>query len=474
MNVLYAIGEANPFIAAGGLGKVAASFTRSIREKLINCRLVIPLYSDIPDSMRSKMKYIANISVPVGWRQQYCGIFEAHVNGTIYYFIDNEYYFKRSGIYGHYDDGERFAFFSRAVLEMLRFINYPPDILHCNDWQTALIPVYRKLLYGEMEEYKNIKTVFTIHNLLYQGQFGKDVFPDILGLNSWDLPVLEFNGCINLMKGAVETADAVTTVSRSYAREIMEPCYGNGLDKILRNNSSKITGITNGIDTQMYDPETDDSILKNYSCNDISGKAMNKTALQKLFNLPVEETIPVIGMVTRLVDQKGLDLVRAVIEEILCSRIQMVLLGTGDALNETFFLDIAGRYPGKMAIKIGYFPDIARKIYAGADMLLKPSKSEICGLSQMAALRYGTIPIVRETGGLKDTVIDYENGTGNGFAFKTYNPHAMLNAIRRAEELFYNKQEWEKLIKRALSCDFCWQNSAEKYLQLYKQLLNQE
>ncbi len=474
MNVLYAIGEANPFIANGGLGEVAASFTRSIREKLINCRIVIPLYSDIPESMRSKFKYITNFLVPVGWRQQYCGIFEAHLSGAIYYFIDNEYYFKRNGLYGHPDDGERFAFFSRAVLEMIKFINYPPNIIHSNDWQTALIPVYRKLLYGQMKEYKNIKTVFTIHNLLYQGQFGKEFFSDVIGLNSWDLPVLEYNGHLNLIKGAIETADAVTTVSRSYAKEIMEPCYGNGLDEILRNNSCKIYGITNGMDTGRYDPETDESILKNYSANDISGKAANKAALQKLFHLPVDDSVPVIGMVTRMIDQKGLDLFREVIEDILCNKTQIIMLGTGDALNETFFLDIAKRYPVKMAIKVGFHPDIARKIYAGADMFLKPSKSEICGLSQMAALRYGTIPIVHETGGLKDTVTDCADGNGNGFTFKNYNSEEMLNAINRGLELYCDRAEWNNLIKRAMSCNNCWQNSADKYIRLYKKLTGQE
>ncbi|WP_246240887.1 glycogen synthase GlgA [Anaerocolumna sedimenticola] len=474
MNILCAYGEANPFIATGGLGEVAASFTRSIREKITNCRIVLPLYSDIPEAMRSKMKFLTNFIVPLGWRQQYCGIFEVHVSGTTYYFVDNEYYFKRSGIYGHPDDGERFAFFSRAVLEMIKYIHYPTDIIHSNDWQTGLIPVFYKLLYSKIEEYKNIKTIFTIHNLLYQGQFGLEFFSDVLGLNPQDLSLLEYNGCINLVKAAIETADAVTTVSQTYAEEIKDPVFGYGLDEILRKHSDKITGITNGIDMELYDPETDESILKNYCSNDLSGKAMNKEALQKLFNLPVDSSTPIIGMVTRMVDIKGLDLVREVIQDILCQKVQVVLLGTGDPVNETFFQDIAKKFPAKMAIKIGYHPDIARKIYAGADLFLKPSKSELCGLSQMVALRYGTIPIVRETGGLKDTVIDCEEENGNGFTFRSYSSDDMLEAIERGLDLYSDKMAWESLIKRAMECNNCWQNSAEKYITLYKKLLNQK
>lgn len=471
MKVLYAIGEAYPFIMTGGLGDVGGSLPRSIRERFTGCRVVLPLYSDIPESIKSSAKFIKSFYVSLGWRKQYCGVFEVHKNKTIYYLIDNEYYFKRSGIYGHFDDAERFAFFSLAVLEMLKHIDYQPDIIHANDWHTALIPVYHKLKYQYEEEYQDMKTVFTIHNILYQGQFDPYILEDVLGLSETALPLMEFHGCINFMKAAIETADAVTTVSPTYAKELTDPYYAHGLENILKKNEYKLSGIINGIDTKVYNPETDECILENYSVGDTSGKAKNKEALQRLFNLPTDPSIPVIGMVTRLVDHKGLDLVNQVIDEILSRHIQLIMLGTGDALHETFYLNIAKKYPGKFAIKIGFIPDLAHKIYAGADMFLMPSKTEPCGLSQMVALRYGTIPIVRETGGLKDTVKDWGDEGGVGFTFKTYDGADMLSAINRAESLYDNKMEWEVLVKRALSCNYSWQNSANEYIKLYKNLL---
>lgn len=471
MKVLYAVSEAYPFIMTGGLGDVGGSLPRAIREKFIGCRVVLPLYSDIPKSYVDNMKLITSFDVMVGWRRQYCGVYEIHINKTIYYFIDNEYYFKRSGIYGHYDDAERFAFFSLAVLEMLKYINYEPDIIQANDWHTALIPVYMKLVYQYQERYMNIKTIFTIHNILYQGKFDDCILQDVLGLEPNNLPLLEFDGCINLMKAAIETADAVTTVSPTYARELTEAFYACGLDNILMKNEYKLSGIINGIDMESYNPETDDCIISNYSIADISGKADNKTALQKLFNLPVDLSIPLIGMVTRLVDHKGMDLINCVIEDILSHHIQLIILGTGDALHETLYYNIAKRYPGKFAIKIGFIPDLAHKIYAGADMFLMPSKTEPCGLSQMVSLRYGTIPIVRETGGLKDTVRDCGDKEGFGFTFKTYNAHDMLDAINRAITLYGNAKEWEALVYKALACEYSWQSSAGEYVRLYRRLL---
>lgn len=471
MKVLYAIGEAYPFIMTGGLGDVGGSLPRSIRDRFTGCRVILPFYADIPETMKASAKLIKSFYVYVGWRRQYCGVFEIHVNNTIYYLIDNEYYFKRSGIYGHYDDAERFTFFSLAVLEMLKFIDYQPDIIHVNDWHTALVPVYHKLRYQYEEKYKDIKTVFTIHNILYQGQYDKSILTDVLGLSEEAMPVLEFNGCINFMKAAIEAADAVTTVSPTYAKELTDAYFAHGLKHILKENEYKLYGIINGIDTNVYNPETDECILQNYSIEDISGKAKNKEALQKLFNLPTDPSIPVIGMVTRLVDHKGLDLVNWAIEEMLSRHIQIIMLGTGDTLHETFYLNMAKRYPGKFAIKIGFIPDLAHKIYAGADMFLMPSQTEPCGLSQMIALRYGTIPIVRETGGLKDTVKDYGDQGGYGFTFKTYNGLDMLNAINRAVSLYDNKVEWEALVKRSMACNYSWQNSANEYIRLYKKLV---
>ena len=471
MKVLFASGEALPFIATGGLGDVAGSLPRAISQKFVGCRVVIPLYLEIPEVMRAQMKFLTSFTVPVGWRQQYCGLFEAHVNGTIYYFIDNEYYFKRAGVYGHFDDGERFAFFSRAVLEMLRHIDYQPDIIHANDWQTALVPIYLKLLYGEYTEYKHIKTVFTIHNILYQGQFDKGVLTDLFGLNAWDFPTVSFGGCINLMKAALETADAITTVSPTYANELKDAFFAHGLEGIVQKNAYKLTGIINGIDTVRYDPATDQNIVQNYSVKESSAKAVNKAEVQQLFGLPLDETIPLYGMVTRLVDHKGLDVVRFIMDELMRDNIQMVILGKGEKEFEDFFTDVARRYPHKFAIKVGFIPDIAQKIYAGADLFLMPSKSEPCGLAQMVALRYGTIPIVRETGGLRDTVTDCGNGVGNGFTFAAYDAQELLFTIRRTEGAFANKADWGNLVQRALESDFGWGNSAKSYIGLYKKLL---
>lgn len=474
MNILYATGEAYPFIMTGGLGDVAGALPRAIYENSVDCRVVLPLYSDIPKSIHSKLTFVTSFTVSLSWRQQYCGIYKTIINDITYYLLDNEYYFKRSGIYGHFDDGERFAFFSLAVLEMLHYIDYQPDIIHSNDWHTALIPVFRNLIYGEIKEYNHIKTVFTIHNIIYQGQYGFIFLTDVLGLNPRDTPILEYNGCINLMKAAIVSANAVTTVSPTYASELMFPFYAHGLEGILQNNSYKLTGIINGIDIDVYNPETDLFINTNYSYHTTKRKKSNKIALQQMFHLPTDETIPIIGMVTRLVDHKGLDLLNAVIEELLSTRIQLIILGKGDQHHEAFYEYIASRYPNKMAIKIGFFPDIAHMIYAGSDMFLMPSKSEPCGLSQMVSLRYGTIPIVRETGGLKDTVTDCGDGKGNGFTFQTYNAHDMLDAIHRAYNMYARKKDWEILIKRAMSSDFSWENSANLYIKLYKSVLQEQ
>ncbi|MDF2540363.1 MAG: starch synthase [Herbinix sp.] len=470
MKILFATSEAYPFIMTGGLGDVAGALPRAIQQNSHCCRVVLPLYYDTPENLRKDLKFITKFSVTLSWREQYCGVFEAHVNDTVYYLLDNEYYFKRPGAYGHYDDGERFAFFSKAVLEMIKVIDFKPEVIHANDWQTAMIPVYKKLIYSEQEDYKNCKTVFTIHNILNQGQYDINILTDVLGLKESDLSVLEYNGVINTMKAAIETADAITTVSPSYAEELINPAASYGLSDILRNNSDKVYGIINGIHTDIYNPETDDIILQNYSIEDLSGKSSNKKALQKMVGLPEDTDIPIISMITRFVDHKGLDLVNKVIEEILTSHVQLIMLGKGDRLHETFFMDVAERYPGKMALKIGFIPDIAHKIYAGSDLFLMPSKFEPCGLSQMIAMRYGTIPIVRETGGLKDTVIDYSSENGNGFTFQAYDAAEMLEAIRRAQDLFKNKKAWETLIERAMLTNHSWQSSANQYIELYKNL----
>ena len=471
MKVLYAASEALPFIASGGLGDVAGSLPHALRKRLIGCRVVLPMYDTIKQELKDTMKFITHISVPVAWRRQYCGIFEAKHNGVIYYLIDNQYYFKRDTIYGHYDDAERFAFFSRAVLEIIPYIDFKPDIIHCNDWQTALTPVYYSAMYANSPGYENIKTIFTIHNIQYQGVYGKELLEDVLGIPADKASLLEYDGCINFMKGAIECADKVTTVSPSYADEILDPWYSHGLDSILNERRYKLSGILNGIDTVGYDPATDKCIKANFSAADVSGKKTDKEELQKEMGLPVKAGVPVIGMVTRLVSHKGLDLVKGILDELLAtSEMQLVVLGSGDYEYESYFRWIADKYPDKVGLRIGFVPELARKIYAGADMFLMPSKSEPCGLSQMVALRYGTVPIVRETGGLRDSITDCGDGKGNGFTFKSYNAHDMLDAIRRALTLYYNG-DWNELVLRALNCDFSWGRSANAYIRLYKETL---
>ncbi len=472
MKVLYAASEALPFIASGGLADVAGSLPQALRKRLIGARVVMPLYDTIRQELKDTMTFITHISVPVAWRRQYCGIFEARHNGVIYYLLDNQYYFKRDRIYGHYDDAERFAFFARAVLEIIPHIGFKPDIIHCNDWQTAMTPVYYSTMYADQPGWENIKTIFTIHNIQYQGVYGMELIGDVLGLQPGTEHIVEYNGCVNLMKGAIETANVVTTVSPSYANEILDPWFSHGLDNILEQRRFKLSGILNGIDVENYNPETDKDIFANFSAEDFSAKAINKAELQKMFNLPENPRTPIVGLVTRLVSHKGLDLIKAILDELLATTdIQFVVLGSGDWQYEEFFKEMAGRYPNQLGLRLGFVPDLARKIYAGSDMFLMPSKSEPCGLSQMVALRYGSIPIVRETGGLKDTITDSGDNEGNGFTFARYNAHDMLHSIRRAVEGYQNEEGWNVLVKRALECNNSWNRSANEYIRLYKAVL---
>lgn len=473
MKVLYVASEALPFMASGGLGDVAGSLPQALRKRLIGCRVVMPLYDTIKQEWKDKMTFITNISVPVAWRRQYCGIFQAKHEGVIYYLIDNQYYFKRDTIYGHYDDAERFTFFSRAVLEILPVVDFKPDIIHCNDWQSALTPVFYSTFYSKDPWYQGIKTVFTIHNIQYQGTYGMELVNDVIGLNPADTAIVEYDGDVNFMKGAIECANKVTTVSPSYANEILDPWYSHGLDTILRERQWKLQGILNGIDTVNYDPETDASIVRNYTVSDVKeGKAENKRQLQENMGLPQRADVPVIGLVSRLVSHKGLDLIKGILDELLYTTdVQVAVVGSGDWQYENFFKEMADKYPDKLAVRIGFVPSLARKIYAGADLFLMPSKSEPCGLSQMVALRYGTVPIVRETGGLRDSISDSGDGKGNGFTFKTYNAHDMLGAIRRGLDAYADKKYWDELVVRAMECDCSWGKSANEYIKMYKELL---
>lgn len=470
MKVLFAASEAYPFAMSGGLADVAGALPKALRKRFVGCRVVLPLYETVSEELRQNMKFITSITVPVAWRRQYCGIFEAHVDGVIYYLLDNQYYFKRKELYGHYDDAERYAFFSRAVLEIIPYIDFIPDVIHCNDWQTAMIPVYKTLFYGD-NIYKDIKTVFTIHNIQYQGKYGKELMGDVLGVPEEKDSLIEYSGCVNLMKGAIECADKVTTVSRTYAEEILDPWFSHGLDSILKERQSKLCGIVNGIDIEVYNPETDPLTDAHFSADEPLGKKEAKKLLQERMGLPVKGDVPVIGIVSRLVGHKGLDLVKCVFEDIISNDVQFVILGSGEWEFETFFHEMAGKYPEKVALKLGFIPELAHKIYAGADIFLMPSKSEPCGLAQMVALRYGTLPIVRETGGLKDTITDSGDGEGNGFTFATYNAHDMKDAVDRALEAYSNKERWETLTLRAMRCDNSWKRSAGEYLKIYKELI---
>ena len=470
MKVLFATSEAYPFAMSGGLADVAGALPKALRKRFVGCRIILPLYGTISEEMRQKMTFVCNITVPVAWRRQYCGVFEAHVDGVIYYFIDNQYYFKRDSLYGYFDDAERFAFFSRAVLEVLPYINFTPDIIHCNDWQTALVPVYLDAFYKQNEFYQDMKTVFTIHNIQYQGKYGYDLYEDVVGLPMERLGIVQYENCINFMKGAIQCSDKITTVSPTYSREILDPYYSHGLDGILKEFTYKLCGIVNGIDVDVYNPETDPLIYKNFTADDMSGKAVNKAELQKEMGLPIRDDVPVIGIVTRLVKHKGIDLVKHVFEELLQADLQFVILGSGEWEFETFFYEMAQKYPQKVGLKLGFKPQLAHRIYAGADIFLMPSQSEPCGLAQMVALRYGTIPIVRETGGLNDTIKDSDDGKGNGFTFANYNAHEMKDTVCRAIDGFKNREGWQILQKRAMLCDNSWKTSANAYIGLYKEI----
>ena len=470
MRILYAASEALPFAASGGLADVAGSLPKALCAAGHETCVVMPYYvNTLKPEQKEKMIYITNFSVPVGWRSQYCGLFSQQIDGVTYFFIDNEYYFKRdNGLYGYFDDAERYVFFSRAVLEMLKYIQFRPQIINSNDWQCALIPVYYNLFYKNTWGYEGIKNVFTIHNIGYQGQYGLDLVKDIVGIPPQNVNIIEYDGDINFMKGAIEMADKVTTVSPTYATEILDPWFGHGLDRILSTKQYKTCGFLNGIDIDLYNPQTDPNIAANFSTRSLKGKAACKSAIFEEFGMP-EYNIPLLVMISRFADHKGFDLVKAVFDDIIATDMQVVVLGSGEAHYEDFFQEMHWRYPDKVGFYKGYNPQLAKRLYAGADMFLMPSKSEPCGLAQMIAARYGTVPIVRATGGLKDSIID-AGDEGIGFTFQSYNAHDMLHAIQRAKGMYDNKAEWKKLMTRAMKADFSWEASAKLYIGLYKEL----
>ena len=471
--VLFVAAEALPYVKTGGLGDVAAALPKALLKEDYDVRVVLPLYFNIPDKFRTTMQYLGCCYVSLAWRYQYCGVFTQKYDGVTYYFIDNEYYFKRNGLYGHYDDAERFAFFSKAVLEALPIMDFTPDIIHCHDWHTGLTPVYLDVYYRNSPYCKSARTVFTIHNIQFQGKYGTEICDDILGLPADKKSLVLYQNCVNFMKGAIECSNKVTTVSPTYAEEILNSYYSFGLQDILGARKYKLSGIINGIDVDINDPATDKALFKNYTKETVADKAANKKGLQQMLNLDQNPNVPVIGMVTRLTEQKGMELIANVFEAILSKGVQMVVLGSGDWKYESLLKDMQKRFPDKLRAVLGFSGDLASKIYAGADIFLMPSKFEPCGLSQMISMRYGTIPVVRETGGLKDTVVPYNGATsqGTGFTFYSYNAHDMLYAIERAVGLYYDyKDDWKKLVQNAMSQDFSWNNICKQYVALYENL----
>ena len=476
MKIMFAASECVPFCKTGGLADVVGALAPVLASQGHDVRVILPLFSAIDEEWQNKMHHVVDFEVNLGWRRQYCGIESLEKDGVTYYFVDNKYYFARSYIYGlGGDEHERFAFFDRAVLNALPLIDFQPDVLHCHDWQTGMIPALLKLQYSHLDFYEAIRTVFTIHNLQYQGIFGIEQVSDVLNLSEeyFTADQLECYGSANYMKAALVYADKITTVSPSYSEEIQTSYYGERLDGMLRSRRWDLSGVLNGIDMELYNPEKDPVIASDYSLKDMTGKAACKKALQEKLGLQVDENTPVIGIISRLTGQKGLDLVDRVISSIMDEGVQLVVLGMGDSKYTDLFAWAEQRYPGRVAARFAMDGTLARQIYAGADMFLMPSLFEPCGLSQMIAMRYGTVPIVRETGGLRDTVLSYNEftGDGNGFTFFNYNAHDMLNVIHRA--VFYYRQEkevWQLLMQRGMSADFSWSRSSQTYLGIYSAL----
>ncbi|WFA08498.1 glycogen synthase GlgA [Tissierella sp. Yu-01] len=474
MKILYISSEVAPFIKTGGLADVAGSLPQAIKEAGHDIRVVLPYYSKIKDKNIEGIKFELDYYVDLGWRRQYAGIYSLEKEGVIYYFIDNDYYFKRYNIYGEYDDGERFIFFQKAAVLMLKKLRFKANIVNCNDWHSGLVPLYIRDFAKGDPYYSNINTVFTIHNIRYQGIFPAHILEEIGGLSSKYITDdgLKYYDEINFMKAGIVYSDIFTTVSKTYAEEIKTSEYGEGLENTNRIHENKLYGIVNGIDYNIFNPETDSNLKENYSFETIEDKKLNKLELQRLYNLPEKSNIPMIAMVTRLVDMKGLDLIKSIMEELLKEDIQFVLLGTGDKMYEDMFKYYEEKYPDKVASRNYFNEGESHLIYAGADIFLMPSLSEPCGISQLISLRYGTIPIVRETGGLKDTIIPFneEDGTGNGFTFKSKDPYDLLDAIKRTLNAFKDKEKWNIIIKNAMEAKHDWEKSSQEYIVVYKKL----
>lgn len=466
--ILFTASEMFPFIKTGGLGDVIGSLPLELKNKNTDTRVVIPLYKNIS---QNNLKYVTKFCVIGDWRNQWAEIYQFDF-GLPVYFVKNDYYFGRDKIYGYNDDYERFAFFSKSLLDLLPKINFKPDIINFNDWQTGLSCLYLKEFYCQNEFYKNIKAVFTIHNLQYQGIFPKDILNQILlGNEYFSSDKLEFYGSLNFMKAGLLYSDAITTVSPTYAKEIQTVEYGYGLEGILNIRKNKLFGILNGLDYSKYNPETNSHIF-NFSKNDLSGKILNKKEICREFNFEFKSEIPVVSVLSRFAEQKGFDIIYDALENILSMDIQLIIVGTGDYKLENLFLDAQNKFPNNIRVKIIFNEELAMKIYSGSDIFLMPSKFEPCGLAQIISMRYGTIPVARKTGGLTDTITDFfsDNENGNGFLFENYDPDSLFQAVKKATDLYKNQLLWKKIIVSAMDTNFSWTESAQKYIDLYKNL----
>ena len=476
MRILYVTGEAFPFCKTGGLADVAGSLPPALAKNGDQVAVILPLYGQIGQQWRQQMTFRRYIYVDLGWRHEYCGLFSLESRGVTWYFVDNEHYFARPRLYGEFDDGERFAFFSKAVIDLMPSLDWMPDVLHCNDWQTALVPIYLKDVATRWPEVRRIRTVFTIHNIEYQGRFGSDTVDQLFGLDRgwYNDGTLQMDGDVNLMKGAMLMADAVTTVSPTYAAQLHDPAYAEGMASVVDMVGWKMHGVVNGIDTDSYDPAADLALPHHYDADHMAGKAACKAALQEELGLACEPDTPLIAMVTRLVGHKGLDLVQEAMDGIMATGCQFVVLGTGEWRYEDFFRQKAWQYGGRLSAQLAYSEALSRRIYAAADLFLMPSRSEPCGLSQMIAMHYGAVPIVRRTGGLADTVKSCQVGQedGTGYLFESYDAGAMLDVVGQATGLYRgDRNGFNTVCRRGMTADFTWDRSAVAYRQIYANLL---
>jgi len=470
MKILFLTAEATPFASTGGLGDVLGSLPAALATEGLDVHVMLPLYDCISPEWRAQMTQVATFNVQLAWRNQYCGIYQLHKDGVTYYFVDNEYYFKRENIYGYGDDAERFAYFCRAALESLTPLGFVPDVIHANDWPTALATLYLKTEYSHLPT----KTVYSIHNIEYQGVCGMELLDDVFDIAPRYLPKIEHNEQLNLMYAGILSCDKLTTVSNRYVEEICTPEYAHGLDKVILAHRGKMSGIVNGIDYAAFCAATSSVLTQNFTIDDMSGKAACKAQIQRLFELPTKPNVPLFVMVSRLAGHKGFDLVREIMPELLALDVQFVLLGTGECGFERYFAELAEQYPTKVGVKIAYDKDLATQIYAGGDIFLMPSRSEPCGLAQMIASRFATVPLVRETGGLADTITPYDkdSGVGNGLTFTDYCSIELLAALVRAIQLYHDKPHWQQLMRNVMATDFTWSAAARKYVGVYENVRN--